>query len=100
MTPADARILVVEDDRSLRGVLRFALASGGWEVALAENGQHADDWLAKPFDVAELRARVRALLRRAGTDGSDALAFAELRLDRERHGVWVGPAFVDLSRTR
>jgi len=59
----------------------------------------ADDYLPKPFDVGELRARLRALLRRAGRNRSDGLAFAELRLDRERHGVWVGPAFVDLSRT-
>jgi two-component system response regulator MprA len=59
----------------------------------------ADDYLPRPFDIGELRARVRALLRRAGSDRSVWLAFAELRLDRDRHGVWVGPGFVDLSRT-
>src|SRR5687767_13827771 len=34
------RILVVEDDRALRDVLRFALADAGWDVEVAENGQH------------------------------------------------------------
>ena len=48
----------------------------------------ADDYLVKPFDVGELRARLRALLRRSGAEGDPAaLAFAELRLDAARHGV-------------
>jgi two-component system response regulator MprA len=61
----------------------------------------ADDYLVKPFDVGELKARLRALLRRAG-DGngaSEVLAFAELRLDDARHGVCVGDAFAELTRT-
>jgi two-component system response regulator MprA len=156
--PTTARILVIDDGRSLRETLEFALASGGWQVDLAENAQHglsrlvaappdavvldndlpdidglalcrrlrragnrvpvlmvsardgiehrihgldagADDYLPKPFDVGELRARLRALLRRAADGEPAALAFAELRLDRARHGVWVRDTFVDLSRT-
>ena len=60
----------------------------------------ADDSLVKPFDVEELKARLRALLRRSGPDGDpDDLSFAEVRLDRSRHGVWVGESFVELTRT-
>jgi len=51
----------------------------------------ADDYLVKPFDVGELKARVRALLRRAGVEGEPgALCFEELELDSGRHGVRVG----------
>src|SRR4051812_32158279 len=60
----------------------------------------ADDYLVKPFDVGELKARLRALLRCVGGEGDpDALSFAELRLDSARHGVVVGEAFVELTRT-
>ncbi len=60
----------------------------------------ADDYLVKPFDVEELKARLRALLRRSANDGDDrGPAFAELRLDATRHGVNVGGTFCELTRT-
>jgi two-component system response regulator MprA len=60
----------------------------------------ADDYLVKPFDVEEVKARLRALLRRTGSAGDpDALAFAEIRLDSARHGAEVGESFTELTRT-
>jgi two-component system, OmpR family, response regulator MprA len=61
----------------------------------------ADDYLVKPFDVGELKARLRALLRRSGNGAEepDALRFAELALDPDRHGATVGDEFVELTRT-
>jgi two-component system response regulator MprA len=154
------RLLVVDDDRALRDVLRRALTLAGYDVRLAESGASAlaevagtapdavvldvglpdidglevcrllrregnripvlmltaratvsdridgldagaDDYLVKPFDVDELKARLRALLRRAHGegDGDGGLAFEQLRLDPSRHGVWVGESFVELTRT-
>ncbi|HEX8976318.1 MAG TPA: response regulator transcription factor [Solirubrobacteraceae bacterium] len=154
------RVLVVDDDRGLREVLRRALTMSGYEVRLAENGTEAlnevssgapdamvldiglpdidglevtrqlrregnrlpvlmltardavsdridgldagaDDYLVKPFDIDELKARLRALMRRAGGEG-DAdgdLSFGELKLDAARHGVNVNGNFVELTRT-
>jgi len=61
----------------------------------------ADDYMVKPFDVGELKARLRALLRRAKPEADDSggLSFAELRLDPTRHGAQVGESFVELTRT-
>lgn len=61
----------------------------------------ADDYLVKPFDIDELKARLRALLRRARGDSEldGALSFGELALDPARHGVSVDEQFVELTRT-
>jgi two-component system, OmpR family, response regulator MprA len=61
----------------------------------------ADDYLVKPFDIDELKARLRALLRRSGAEGDldGGLTFGDLRLDPARHGVSVDSTFVELTRT-
>jgi len=60
----------------------------------------ADDYVVKPFDVGELKARLRALLRRSLGEGDpDSLSFEELRIDSARHGVVVADEFVELTRT-
>src|ERR1700679_2858659 len=68
----------------------------------------ADDYMVKPFDVGELKARLRALLRRTGfepgpgeevTTPPQELSFAGVGLDSTRHGAVVGENFVELTRT-
>ena len=154
------RLLVVDDDRALRDVLRRALSLAGYESASRRRAQSAlaevsggvpdavvldvglpdidglevcrllrregnrvpvlmltardavsdridgldagaDDYLVKPFDIDELKARLRALLRRAGAEGDidGGLIFEDLKLDPARHGVVVGEHFVELTRT-
>jgi two-component system response regulator MprA len=58
----------------------------------------ADDYLVKPFALKELKARLRALLRRAEpADGP--LRFADLELDPAAHEVRRGGRRIELSRT-
>ena len=60
----------------------------------------ADDYMVKPFDVGELKARLRALLRRANPEAdTGALSFGGVQLDPSRHGAQVGESFVELTRT-
>lgn len=51
----------------------------------------ADDYLAKPFHLKELSARVRALLRRPAAKRSDVVTVGELQIDlRRRKAQWQG----------
>jgi two-component system response regulator MprA len=153
------RVLVVDDDDSVRAAVRRALLLAGYEVIGAEDGATAlrkvpldgpdaivldlglpdvdgmevcrrlrrdgnrtpilmltardavedrvdgleagaDDYLVKPYDVRELRARLAAILRRhvQGVEGR-TLRFGELVLDADAHGARIGERSVDLTRT-
>ena len=61
----------------------------------------ADDYLPKPFALAELLARLRALLRRANGDAAadPALRFADLELDPGTREVTRGERGIQLTRT-
>jgi two-component system OmpR family response regulator len=60
-----------------------------------------DDYVTKPFSLAELIARVRAILRRVAesSDGSSVLRFADVVLDDESHEVWRAGTPVHLTAT-
>lgn len=152
-----ARILLVEDEASLRDMLRASLEREGWEVRAVPDAQAgeaavedfqpdvaildiqlgdgpdglalarrirqrselpfifltdkagvddrlagfesgADDYLAKPFILAELLARLRVVLRRRGQLGNDIIEFETLSIDEAGRRVTVSGDLVELTR--
>ena len=72
-----------------------ARTSTGDKVEGLDSG--ADDYMTKPFESAELLARVRALLRRKGDVVIDEIEFADIKLDLTTHDLSCGDMSVHLS---
>ncbi|MGW5876497.1 response regulator transcription factor [Nocardiopsis terrae] len=95
-----ARVLRAEGDRTPILMLTARVETPD-RVAGLDAG--ADDYLAKPFELDELLARLRALLRRAapvtGDAGEGPLRVGELVLDTRARRVWRGEREIELSKT-
>ena len=66
-------------DRATPVLILTARDEKDWVVRMLNSG--ADDYVAKPFDLGELLARAKALVRRGKGQRSPVLAVADLRLD-------------------
>jgi two-component system, OmpR family, response regulator MprA len=90
------RALRARGDRT--PVLMLTARDGiGERVAGLDAG--ADDYLVKPFALDELRARLRALLRRAGGGDGNVLAFEDVVMDTAAHEVRRGDRPLELTKT-
>ena len=58
----------------------------------------ADDYLPKPFHLAELTARVKSVLRRKHRDGEHSLTVGNVRVQPDTFQVWVDGKPLELSR--
>jgi two-component system OmpR family response regulator len=58
----------------------------------------ADDYMTKPFAVAELQARLRALIRRGGRERATILCVGSLRMNPATHEAWRSESEIDLSQ--
>ena len=83
------------ETRKMPIILLTAKSSEYDKVMGLENG--ADDYVAKPFSMMELLARVKALLRRVEKDENTGLTIGDLFVDKTRHEVLVKGEKVTLT---
>jgi two-component system response regulator MprA len=111
-SPADAILLDLlmpnvgglEECRALRGrgdrtPILVVTARDAVEDRVDGLDAGADDYLVKPFALEELRARLRALLRRAFPDGDTVLRFGDVSLDAGTREVFRDGRRIHLTRT-
>lgn len=84
--------------RAMNGIAPIIMLTGRSEIAEKEQGFNAgaDDYLTKPFNLKELSARIRALLRRPATPIAEVLVNGDLELDLGKHRITRGGAEIHL----
>jgi two-component system OmpR family response regulator len=86
--------------RGFKTAVLFLTARDGTENKVEALRAGGDDYVTKPFSLAEIVARVEAILRRTGSDlPGDVLRFADLVLDEKRHEVFRGETAIELTAT-
>ncbi|MBU1099602.1 MAG: response regulator transcription factor [Bacteroidetes bacterium] len=58
----------------------------------------ADDYITKPFHIAEFNARIKSILRRKNFDGNQSIGFQELNIDLNSTEVKVGKNILALTK--
>src|SRR5690349_5640395 len=87
-------------ERGFRTAILFLTAKDAVEDKVQALRAGGDDYVTKPFSLAEIVARVQAVLRRTGGDlPGDVLRFGDLVLDEARHEVFRADTPIELTAT-
>jgi DNA-binding response OmpR family regulator len=88
--PERSGIEILKEYRQRGGTTPILMLTGKGALEDKETGLDAgaDDYLPKPFEMRELGARVRALLRRPAGAVSNLLAAGDIKLDTVKYRVW------------
>jgi two-component system, OmpR family, response regulator len=86
--------------RGFKTAVLFLTAKDATENKIEALRAGGDDYVTKPFSLAEIVARTQAILRRtAGEQPGDVLRFADVVLDERRHEVFRGETPIALTAT-
>jgi two-component system, OmpR family, response regulator len=87
-------------ERGFKTAILFLTAKEAVENKVEALRAGGDDYVTKPFSLAEIVARVQAILRRTSGDlPGDVLRFGDLVLDEGRHEVSRGDVLLELTAT-
>ena len=114
------KVLVVDDEKLIVKGIRFNLEQDGMEVDCAYDGEEAvekakenkydiilldygaDDYITKPFNILEVKARIKAIMRRARSEHEEkekakTIEAGDLKLDCESRRVFIAGKEINLT---
>lgn len=101
MLPGGSGLTLLEElkqDKKLDGVIIIS-AKNSLEDRIFSLKAGADDYLSKPFHLAELSARVQSVIRRRQLNGSNEISFQDLKIDTLAKTVFVAEEEISLTKT-
>ena len=100
MLPGGSGLTLLEElkKRRKRDSVIIISAKDSIEDKVAGLDLGADDYLTKPFHLAELNARVKSVIRRKQQDGELSLRVGNITLYPDRHAVYIEQAELTLNR--
>ena len=99
MLPGRDGLGILSSLREARNNVPVVLLTARGDVEERVNGLNlgADDYLAKPFSMTELAARLKAVWRRRSGEGLNLLSYADIVLNLHTRGVQRGERKIDLT---
>ncbi len=100
MLPGGSGLSILEELKKLkkRGSVIIVSAKDSIEDKVTGLDLGADDYLAKPFHLAELHARVKSVIRRHQTDGNTKIEIENLTVCPDNHTVFINGEELKLNR--
>ncbi|MGF7230521.1 response regulator transcription factor [Arachidicoccus sp.] len=101
MLPGGSGLTLLEElkqDKKMDGVI-IVSAKNSLEDRIFSLKAGADDYLSKPFHLAELSARVQSIIRRRQMGGSNEISFQDIKIDIRAKAVFVENKEICLTKT-
>lgn len=100
MLPGGSGLSLLEELKKMRkrDSVIIISAKGSLEDRVAGLDMGADDYLAKPFHLVELNARIKSVIRRKQQDGELNIELSNIKVYPDRHAVYIGEEELALNR--
>jgi DNA-binding response OmpR family regulator len=85
-------------DRNKQAGLLIVSAKNSLDDKIRGLDMGADDYITKPFHLAELNSRIKSLARRRHFDGANELIFNEIKINFDSGEVFINGTIIDLTK--
>jgi DNA-binding response OmpR family regulator len=85
-------------DRNKQAGLLIVSAKNSLDDKIKGLDMGADDYITKPFHLAELNSRIKSLARRRHFDGANELIFNEIKVNTDSNEVFINGTMLDLTK--